>query len=99
MSRTPASRSRASKTWFTLEGGRVSEVFYPDLSTPSVRSLELTVRGHGVRDRQSTDMTTVVSRPDERSLRFTQVSTDDDGGYRITGASKCAPGNALELSD
>ena len=21
------------------------------------------------------------------------------GGYRITGASKCAPGNALELSD
>ena len=24
------------------QGGRVSEVFYPDLSTPSVRSLELT---------------------------------------------------------
>ena len=30
------------------------------------------------------DMTTVVTRPDERSLRFTQVSTDKDGHYRLT---------------
>src|SRR4051812_44458382 len=37
------SRTRQSKVWFTLEGGQVSEVFYPDLSTPSVRSLGLTV--------------------------------------------------------
>ena len=75
---------RQSKVWFTLEGGRVSEVFYPDLSTPSVRSLELTVTDGGQADRQTQDMTTVVTRPDERSLRFTQVSTDRDGHYRLT---------------
>ena len=34
---------RKSRVWFTLESGRVSEVFYPDLSTPSIRMLELMV--------------------------------------------------------
>jgi glucoamylase len=29
-------------------------------------------------------MTSVVTRPDERSLRFTQVSTDNEGHYRLT---------------
>jgi glucoamylase len=77
-------RGRQSKVWFTLEGGQLSEMFYPDLSTPSVRSLELTVKDCGRTDRQSRDMSTVVSRPDERSLRFTQVSTDKDGHYRLT---------------
>jgi glucoamylase len=78
------SHTRQSKVWFTLEGGRVSEVFYPDLSTPSVRTLELTVTDGGSTDHQSRDMSTVVTRPDERSLRFTQVSTDKDGHYRLT---------------
>jgi glucoamylase len=42
------------------------------------------VTDNGRRDRQAKDMTSVVSRPDERSLRFTQVSTDKDGHYRLT---------------
>src|SRR4051794_40007101 len=78
------SRSRKSRGWFTLEGGRVSEGFYPDLSTPSIRTLDLTVTDGAATDQQSKDMTSVVSRPDERSLRFTQVSTDKDGHYRLT---------------
>lgn len=77
-------RERRSRVWFTLQDGRVSEVFYPDLSTPSLRALELEVRSGSTTDHQGTDMTTVVTRPDERSLRFTLVSTDDDGRYRIT---------------
>ncbi len=77
-------RSTKSRVWFTLQHGRVSEVFYPNLSTPSVQSLELVVTDGAVNDRQSRHMTTVVSRPDERSLRFTQVSTDNKGHYRVT---------------
>ncbi len=76
--------SRQSRVWFTLQGGRVSEVFYPDLSTPSLRTLELLVIDGDHADRQCRDMTTVVTRPDERSLRFTQVSTDKHGHYRLT---------------
>jgi glucoamylase len=32
-----------SPVWFTLGGGRMTEVFYPDLSTPAVRDLQLVV--------------------------------------------------------
>jgi glucoamylase len=78
------SRSRSSNVWFTLQHGRVSEVFYPDLSTPSVRSVELAVTGEDFADRVSRDTRTTTARPDERSLRFTQVSIDDDGRYRVT---------------
>jgi glucoamylase len=78
------SRSHGSNVWFTLQGGRTSEVFYPDLSTPSVRSLELQVVGEGFLDRASSDMRTTVTRPDPRSLGFTQVHEDEDGRYRLT---------------
>jgi glucoamylase len=77
-------RQRRSNVWFTLQRGRVSEVFYPDLSTPSVRSLDLVVTGPGFSDRMAAETTTVTTRPDQQSLRFTQVATDDDGRYRVT---------------
>ncbi len=77
------SRSRGSNVWFTLQRGRTSEVFYPDLSTPSVRSLELVVTGDAFTDRESTDMRHRTTRPDAGSLRFTQCNTDQDGRYRI----------------
>ena len=32
-------RTRASNVWFTMQQGHLSEVFYPDLSTPSIRSI------------------------------------------------------------
>jgi glucoamylase len=76
-------RSRGSNVWFTLQKGRTSEVFYPDLSTPSVRSLELVVTGAGFTDRESTDMRHHTIRPDARSLRYRQVNTDKQGRYRI----------------
>ena len=78
-------RTRRSNVWFTLQEGRVSEVFYPDLSTPSVRSLELVVTdGETFTDRESTGMVSETTRPDERSLRFTQVNTATSGRYRLT---------------
>src|SRR4051812_35098317 len=78
-------RSRRSPVWFTLERGRTSEVFYPDLSTPSYRSLELVVTdGRTFTDRESTSTRHRTIRPDPRSLAFTQVNTARSGRYRIT---------------
>ncbi|MFF4597129.1 hypothetical protein [Amycolatopsis sp. NPDC001319] len=37
-------RDHAGDVWFTLQGGRMSEVCYPDLSTPSVRLLDVADR-------------------------------------------------------
>ena len=35
--------SSTSKLWHTLQGGELTEVFYPDLGTPAVRDLQLIV--------------------------------------------------------
>ncbi len=78
-------RTVGSNVWFTLQKGRTSEVFYPDLSTPSARSLELVVTdGRTFTDRESTDTRQRTTRPDARSLGFTQVNTAKSGRYRIT---------------
>ncbi|WP_193605729.1 glycoside hydrolase family 15 protein [Nocardioides dongkuii] len=77
-------RTRRSRVWFTLQGGRMSEVFYPDLSAPSVRALELVVTDGATFTDRSRDMTHEVTRPDEGSLRFTQVSEARSGAYRVT---------------
>jgi glucoamylase len=78
-------RARGSNVWFTLQQGRVSEVFYPDLSTPSVRDLELVVTdGETFTDRESTDTVHETTRPDPASLSFTQVNTAKSGRYRVT---------------
>ena len=37
------SATTTSKVWHTLDDGRLTEVFYPDLGTPSVRTLEFVV--------------------------------------------------------
>jgi glucoamylase len=76
-------RTRRSNVWFTLQRGRASEVFYPDLATPSVRSLELVVTGAGFTDRESSDMRHRTVRPDPRSLTFREINTDKQGRYRI----------------
>jgi len=36
-------RGTASKVWFTLAGGELSEVYAPDLGTPSLRDLQFVV--------------------------------------------------------
>jgi glucoamylase len=77
------SRTRRSNVWFTLQRGRTSEVFYPNLSTPSVRSLELVVTGRSFTDRESADMRHRTVRPDPRSLTFREVNTDRQHRYRI----------------
>jgi len=78
-------RTRRSNVWFTVQRGRVSEVFYPDLSTPSERSLELVVTdGRTFADHTSTGGRTATNRPDPRSLRFTQTTTDRDGRWQVT---------------
>jgi Glucodextranase, domain N len=41
------SHTTLSKVWFTLEGGRLSEVYYPRLDTPSVRNIDFMITdGH-----------------------------------------------------
>ena len=61
--------------WFTLGRTGMTEVFYPDLSTPAVRELQLIISdGTGAPQRlQDVDVRTEQS--DERSLTLRQIAT------------------------
>lgn len=37
------STTLGSKVWYTLNGGELTEVYYPDLGTPAVRDLQFVV--------------------------------------------------------
>jgi glucoamylase len=77
------STTTSSKVWHTLDDGRLTEVFYPDLGTPSVRTLEFVVsdgRGFTQRDTEASRHSTRMI--DSRSLTYRQVNTEP-GRYRI----------------
>src|SRR5688572_175716 len=45
-----------SKAWFTLRQGSLSEIYYPDLSTPAFRGLQFAVAdGNGFLQRETVD--------------------------------------------
>jgi glucoamylase len=72
-----------SKVWATVqkEGG-LGEVFYPDLATPSARSLRFVVS-----DAQSGSVSAgrvATKLLDPASLTYTQVAGDPDGRWRLT---------------
>jgi glucoamylase len=78
------SARRASKVWHTLDDGRLTEVFYPDLGTPSVRTLEFIVSdGKTFSQRDSDAARRRIELLDARSLTYRQVNTQP-GRFRVT---------------
>ena len=79
------SHSTASKVWFTLENGGLSDTYFPNASTPSLRSLQFVVTdGHSFTDVESRATTHRIHLLDRRSLTYRQVDTARSGDYRIT---------------
>jgi glucoamylase len=77
--------STASRAWMTLDDGELTEVYAPDLSTPSLRDLQLVVTdGKSFAEREREDATHRIVLRDPRSLTYRQVNTDRSGRWRIT---------------
>jgi glucoamylase len=75
---------KASKVWHTLDDGRLTEVFYPDLQTPSVRTLEFVVSdGKTFAQRDSDAARRSIELVDARSLTYRQVNVEP-GRFRIS---------------
>jgi glucoamylase len=74
-----------SKVWFTLQGGALTEVYYPTVDTPNVQKLELVIV-HAQTGAVETETRDTISQviPDKDSLSFTQVNTAKSGEYKIT---------------
>jgi glucoamylase len=69
-----------SKLWHTLEQGELTEVYYPDLGTPSIRDMQLVVTdGRTFADRERDDTTHKVQLVDPRSLIYRQIDTAKSG--------------------
>ena len=74
-----------SKAWFTLGGGELTEVYYPNLGTPAVRDLQFVVTdGKSWVERESEDTNRTLALTDPRSLSYRQVNTDPDRRYAST---------------
>jgi glucoamylase len=87
-----------SKVWYTLGSGELTEVYYPDLGTPSLRDLQLIVtdgKSFAGLESEATTSKTVV--PDGRSLTFRQIDTAKSGRYRITKTYVTDPARSTVL--
>jgi glucoamylase len=91
---------RTSKVWFTLAGGELTEVYAPDLGTPSLRDLQFVVTdGATFTDRETDDADHETRLVDPRSLTYRQVDTARSGRWRITKTYVTDPSRSAVLVD
>ncbi len=87
-----------SKVWYTLQNGTLSEVYYPDLGTPSVRDLQFVVTdGRTFTERESDSTTHTTRLADPKALVYRQVNTEKSGRWRITKTYVTDPRRATVL--
>jgi glucoamylase len=91
----------ASKVWFTLNDGVMTEVYYPRLDVPNVQALQLvlvSVDGKRV-ETEAEDMEHRVEVADRSALTFRQVNTARSGAYTITKTYVTDPERSSVLVD
>lgn len=94
------SRDKASNVWFTLHSGRLSEVYYPDLSTPSVRSLSFVVTdGESFAATDADAKAEKVRRTNPDGLTYEQTITDDKIRWKLRKTYVTDPARASVLVD
>jgi glucoamylase len=79
------SNTLASKVWFTLNNGVLTEVFYPTLDVPNVQTLQLiVVSADGKRvETEADDTNHHIEVLDQQALLFRQINTAKNGAYTI----------------
>ncbi len=89
----------ASKVWFTLCDGVLSEVFYPTLDVPNVQTLQLVILDSTKVETESEDTTHHMEVLDSRALTFRQINTAKSGSYTITKTYITDPARDTVLID
>ncbi|MBI4288215.1 MAG: glucan 1,4-alpha-glucosidase [Chloroflexi bacterium] len=75
----------ASKVWFTLWNGIVTEIYYPTVDRPHIRDLQFLITdGETFFHEEKRDLSTTVERPSHHVLGYTVTKTDGDGRYSLT---------------
>ncbi len=78
--------SLASKVWFTLQGGALTEVFYPTADMANVQNLQFVVFDPATRivETERDDATHEIETLNDYSLSFRQINTAKSGAWKIT---------------
>ena len=95
------STTGASKIWYTLTGGTMSEVYYPNGQTPNTRELDFAVTDGSSWTQLETDPSVdrTVKLVDPKSLTYQQISTDRAGRWQLTKTYITDPDRASVLLD
>jgi glucoamylase len=89
-----------SKVWYTLGNGELTEVYSPDLGTPSLRDLQFVVSdGATFTDRETDGAVHRTELADPRSLTYRQVNTARSGRWRLTKTYVTDPARSAVLVD
>src|SRR6266852_1900576 len=75
--------SADSHVWFTLEGGILTEVYYPRLDTADVRTLEFAVGDGKTTWAESKDLLHSLERVNSDALLYRQTSSEPGGKFKI----------------
>ena len=78
------SNTLASKVWFTLADGVMTEVFYPTLDMPNVQMLQFQVVTGTKVENEVDDTVHQLELPNPASLTFRQINRAKSGAYTIT---------------
>ncbi|MEO8435214.1 MAG: glycoside hydrolase family 15 protein [Pyrinomonadaceae bacterium] len=95
------SNTLASKVWFTLQGGALTEVFYPTADTPNVHVLEFVVVNQANRrvETEREDATHEIQVLNHHSLSFRQINTATNGVWKVIKTYTTDPGRNTVLID
>jgi glucoamylase len=103
---TPASKdgigtavTTQSKVWFTLQGGILTEVYYPRVDQADVHGLEFAVSDGKHVWIESRDMRHAIHQLDDRALLYRQVSSDAAGRFTLTKTYATDPQGPTLLID
>ena len=95
------SNTLASKVWFTLNNGVMTEVYYPRLDVPNVQSLQFVVntKDGGRVETEAEDTTHRLEAADPQALTFRQINVAKTGAYTITKTYTSDPRRNSVLMD
>jgi glucoamylase len=93
------SNTLASKVWFTLAEGVMTEVFYPTLDMPNVQTLQFQVVTSTKIENEVDDTVHRLELPNPGSLTFRQINRAKSGAYTITKTYITDPRRSTVLID
>jgi glucoamylase len=90
----------ASKVWFTLNNGVMTEVYYPRLDVPNVEILQFAVSTRDGSKQIETEAENTIHQTelvDPTTLTYRQINTARSGAYTITKTYVTDPGRSSVL--